>query len=81
MKTVKVTRGQFQALQHLTRKEIGTLKKYPKILLEAKHLLRACKKVIKKIEDIPEHASRRKRLTAYKRVVTICQKAVDAVEK
>jgi hypothetical protein len=81
MKTVKVTRGQFQVLQHLGRKEVSTLKKYPKILLESKELLRACKKVIEKIKEIPEHASRRKRLTAYKRVITICQKAVDAVEK
>ena len=43
MKTVKVTRGQLQMLQKLTRKEIGTLKKYPKILVESKHLLRTCK--------------------------------------
>lgn len=81
MKTVKVTRGQLHVLQKLTRKEIGTLKKYPKILSESSHLLRACKKIIKKIESIPEHANRRKRLTAYKRVVSICQKAIDAVEK
>ena len=81
MKTVKVTRGQFQMLQRLTRKEVGTLKKYPKILLESKQLLRTCKKVIKKIESLPEHANKHKRQTAYKRIVTICQQAGDAVEK
>jgi len=81
MKTIKVTRGQHQVLQKLTRKEIGTLKKYPKILLESKHLLRTCKKVIKKIEGLTEHANRHKRQTAYKRIVGMCQKAIDSVEK
>jgi hypothetical protein len=81
MKTVKVTRGQYRVLQNLTRKEISTLKKYPKILVESKRLLRACKNVIKTIEKIPEHANRRKRQTAYKRIVGVCQKAIDLVEK
>jgi len=80
MKTVKVTRGQYRVLQNLTRKEVGTLKKYPKILAESKQLLRACKKVIKKIEEVPEHANRRKRQTAYKRIIRICQKAIDLIE-
>jgi len=81
MKTVKVTRGQYRVLQNLTRKEIGTLRKYPKILAESKNLLRAFKKVVKRIEAIPEHANRRKRQTAYKRVIGICRKAIDRVEK
>jgi hypothetical protein len=33
--------------------------------------------VIKRIEAIPEHASRRKRQTAYKRVLRVCRKAID----
>lgn len=81
MKTVKVTRNQFHVLQNLTRKEVATLKKYPKILAESKQLLRACKSVLKKINDIPEHASRRKRQTVYKRIISTCQKAIDQVEK
>jgi len=81
MKSVKVTNGQYRALQRLTRKDIGTLKKYPKILAESRHLLRACRKVIKRVETIPEHASRRKRQTAYKRVISNCQNAIDRVEK
>ena len=48
MKTVKVTRGQYHALQNLTRKEVATLRKYPKILVESKRLLRACKSVSRK---------------------------------
>jgi hypothetical protein len=81
MKTVKVTRGQYHVLQNLTRKEVATLRKYPKILAESKRLLRACKSVIKKIEATPVHANRRKRQTAYKRIISICQKAIDPVEK
>ena len=81
MKTVKVTRGQYRVLQNLTRKEVATLKKYPRILVESKQLLRACKKVIEKIEEIPEYANRRKRQTAYKRIIRICQKAIDLIEK
>ena len=81
MRTVKVTRGQYHVLQNLTRKEVATLKKYPRILVESKRLLRACKKVIEKIEEIPEYANRRKRQTAYKRIIRICQKAIDPIEK
>ena len=81
MKTVRVTRGQYHVLQNLTRKEVATLKKYPRILVESKRLLRACKKVIEKLEEIPEHANRRKRQTAYKRIVGFFQKAIDLIEK
>ena len=81
MKTVEVTHGQYRALQKLTRRDLSTLKKYPKILSEARSLLHACKKVIKRIEALPEHASRRKRQTAYKRIVGACQKTIDRVEK
>jgi hypothetical protein len=81
MITAKLTRNQYRILQNLTRKEVGTLRKYPKILTESRELLRACKKVIKKIEAIPEHANRRKRQTAYKRITNICQKAIDRIEK
>ena len=81
MITVKLTRNQSRILQNLTRKEVSILKKYPKILGESRELLRTCKKVVKKIEAIPEHANRRKRQTAYKRIIDICLKAVDRIEK
>ncbi len=81
MKTVKVTQGQHRALQKLTRKDLSTLKKYPKILAEARYLLKACKRVIKRVESISIHANKHKRQTAYKRIVSICQKAIDRVEK
>jgi 5-bromo-4-chloroindolyl phosphate hydrolysis protein len=81
MKTLKVPPGHYRVLQNLTRKEISILKKHPRILLEARQLIRTCKKVIKRVESISEYASRRKRQTAYKRIVAICQKAVDRAEK
>ena len=81
MKTLKVTHAQYRVLQSLTRKDMRLLKKYPKVIAESRQLLRACKKVIKRIEAIPEYASRRKRQTAYKRIVVICQKSIDLVEK
>jgi hypothetical protein len=81
MKTVKVTSGQYRVLQVLTRKDLATLKKYPKILAESRHLLRACKKVMRRIDALSEHANRRKRQTAYKRVISICKSAIERVEK
>ena len=81
MKTLKVTHAQYRVLQSLTRKDMRLLKKYPKVIAESRQLLRACKKVIKRIEALPEYASRRKRQTAYKRIVVICQKSIDLVEK
>ncbi len=81
MKTVKITHARYRALQNLTRKDIGLLKKYPKILAESRLLLHACKKVIKRVEKISEFASRRKRQTAYKRIIAICQKSIDRIEK
>ncbi|GEM_PF-972477 len=80
MKTLKVPRNRYHVLQALTRKEISTLRKYPSILAKTKHLLQAYKSIIRRIENIPEHASRRKRETVYKRVISICKDAIDAVE-
>ncbi len=81
MKTIKVTHAQHRALQNLTRKHLSLLKKYPKILGESRQLLHTCKKVIKRIEGLSEYASRRKRQTAYKRIIALCQKSIDRVEK
>lgn len=77
MRKIKVTRAQHRVLQQLSRKDINTIRKNPGIVAAAKNLLRACRKVIERIETIPEHASRRKRATAFDRVVRICKKALD----
>jgi hypothetical protein len=81
MKTLKVPRGQHPVLQSLTRKDIAVIRKYPKILAETKSVIRAFKSVIKKLDGIPEHASKRKRKTALKRVIAICKKTVERIEE
>jgi len=81
MKTIKVTQAQYRVLQALTRKDLATLKKHPTILAESRYLVRACKKIIKRVEQLPEHSNRRKRQTVYKRIIAICREAVDRVEK
>ena len=80
MKTVQVTRAQRQALQLLSSRDLSALRKNPKLLEGSKHLLVACKKVIKKLEKIPHHAGHKRRDTAYKRIIEMCQKAIDKVE-
>jgi hypothetical protein len=81
MKTVKVTGAQHKMLQILSRRDIYAMQKNPKLVTGAKHLLLACKKTIKKVEDIPQYASRKKRETAYRRIVALCRKAIDGVER
>ena len=81
MKTIKVTNAQHKALQALTRKNVNMLKKHPKIIAAGRVLLKACKKIIKHVEDIPQYANSRKRQTAYKRKKKKKKKAIDAAEK
>ena len=80
MKTVPVTRAQKQALELLSSSDIAALRKNPRLVSGSKHLLVACKKVIKRVEKIPRHASPKRRETAYKRIVELCKKAIDRVE-
>lgn len=75
---VKVTRAQYKALQLLSRKDISTIRKHPRMVAASKDLLRACRKVIKRVEGLSEYASRRKRRTAHAKIVSICRKAIDA---
>lgn len=77
MKTVKLSQARYKLLQTLSRRDINTLRKHPEIVIAARHLLRACRKVIKRVESIPEYASRRKRQTAYKRIVNLCREALE----
>ena len=46
----------------------------------AKHLLWACKKIIARVQAIPEYANKKKRATAHKRIVALCQKAIERAE-
>jgi len=80
MKTVKVTRSQYKVLQALSRKDINILRKNPGIVSAAKELLRACRKVVKRVEAISDHASRRKRRTAYRKITALCENAISKTE-
>ncbi len=81
MKNLKVTGAQHKVLQILSRKDISAIRRNPKLVAGAKHLLLACKRTIKKLEEIPQYASRKKRDTAYRRIVAVCRKAIDQVER
>ncbi len=82
MKTVKVTGAQHKVLlQILSRKDISAIQRNPQLVAGAKHLLLACRKTIKKVEEIPQYASRKKRETVYRRIVALCRKAIDEVER
>ena len=80
MKNMKVTGAQFKVLQILSRKDVSAIHRNPKLVPGAKHLLLACKKTIRKVEEIPQYASRKKRETAYRRIVALCRKAIEQVE-
>ena len=80
MKTVRVTRSQYEALQTLSRRDINTIRKHPAIVTAARDLLRACRKVVKRIKAISDHASRRKRRTAYRKIVALCEAAIARAE-
>ena len=81
MKNVKVTRSQYKVLQILSRKDISTIRKTPSIVSSAKDLLRACRKILKRVQSIPDHASRRKRRTAYRKIAALCEKAIAKSEE
>jgi len=81
MKTIKVTRSQQKVLQILSRKDINTIRKHPSIVSAAKDLVRACRKVLKRVNAISDHTSRRKRRTAYRKIVAVCEKAINRAEK
>lgn len=80
MKTIRVTSAQHKVLQILSRKDISAIRRNPKIVAGAKHLLLACRKTIRKIEEIPQYASRKKRDTAYRRIVALLRKAMAEME-
>ena len=80
MKTLKVSNAKYKVFQAMSRKDLNALKKHPDIIGKGRALLKACKKVIKQVEAIPQYANSRKRQTAYKRIVKVCQKAIDLAE-
>ena len=80
MKSVRITGAQQKVLQILSRQDIYAIQRNPKLVASAKHLLLACKKTVKKVEEIPQYASRKKRETVYRRILALCRKAIHEVE-
>ncbi len=80
MKSVKITSAQHKVLQILSRKDISAIRRNPKLVSGAKHLLIACKRTVKKVGEMPQYAARKKRETAYRRIAALCQKAIDSIE-
>ncbi len=74
---MKVTRAQKQVLQLLTRQDLNAIRKNPKLVSGAKYLLMACKKIAKKAQDIPEYAGKKRRETAQRRIIDLCNKAIQ----
>jgi len=77
---VKLTSRQAEVIRSLDARDLRTLRKYPRLLREGKQLIRACKRVIKLVEALESYTNSRKRATAYKRVVKVCEKALSRVE-
>jgi len=81
MKTVKLSPRQIEILRSLAPRDMRTLRKYPSLLREGRLLIKACKKVIKQVEALHQYANARKRETAYKRIIKVCEKAIERVER
>jgi len=80
MRSEKRNARQAEVLRALTPRDLRVLRRYPGLLREAKHLIKACKKVIAQVEALHQYANARKRQTAYKRIVKVCAKALERVE-
>ena len=77
MKNIKVTRGQRQVLQLLSRQDINAIRRNPKLVSGAKHLLMACRKIARKVESMPQYSSKKRRETMSRRIIDICNKALQ----
>ena len=80
MRTVRLSSRQYEVLRSLAPRDLRTLRKRPNLLRESKHLIQACKKVIKLVEQLHQYSNARKRETAYKRIVKVCANALERVE-
>lgn len=80
MRNVKLTSRQHEVVRMLDARDLRTLRKYPQLVREAKHLIKACKKVIKHVEALHQYSNARKRQTAYARIAKVCSKALERIE-
>lgn len=81
MKTIQVTPMQRRVLQALDRKDLATLRRYPGLVREGRHLVKAFKRVIRHVEKLHDHSNARKRRTAYARIVDVCERALARIEQ
>ena len=65
----------------LDARDLRTLRKYPRLVREAKHLIKACKKVIRHVEALHAYTNAKKRQTAYRRIAKICSSALESIER
>lgn len=76
MKTMKVTRGQKAVLELLSKRDIAALRRNPALVAASREMAMACRKIIRKVEAIPEYSSRKRRATTYRRIVTLARHAL-----
>jgi hypothetical protein len=76
VKTMKVTRAQKAVLESLSGKDIAALRKNPALVAASKEMIAACRKIIRKVEAIPEYSSRKRRVTTYRRIATLARHAL-----
>ncbi len=76
MKSMKVTRGQKAVLELLSRKDIAAIRKNPSLVAASREMAAACRKIIRKVEAIPEFSSRKRRATTYRRIATLARHAL-----
>lgn len=81
MRTMKVSRGQKEVLQLLSRRDISVLRKNPALVAASRDLVAACRKIIRKVQAIPEFSSRKTRATAYRRIVAMAEKALEKAKR
>ena len=78
MNTEKSTRRADTA--RLAPRELRTLRKYPNLLREARHLIKACKTVMRQVEALHDYTNARKRATAYRKILKVCSGALERIE-
>jgi len=78
---MKLTPLQRSVLEGLSRKDLNTLRRHPDLVREGKQLVKACKRVVEEVEALHECANAKKRKTAYARILKVCRKALERLDK
>jgi len=73
---MKITRSQKAALELLSKRDITALRKNPALISASREMIGAFRKIIRKVEAIPEYSSRKRRATTYRRIATLARHAL-----